>query len=645
MNKRRRILSIILTLLLVVGVVFGAVGQVVFAEGPTTKIILVHLNDIHGRVKEDEREGAIGFAKLKTKLDLLKEENPNLLLLNAGDTVHGTTLVNITEGETMIRLMNELGFDAMAPGNHDFNYGYKRLLELRDMADFPILAANILKEESQEEVFKPYMVKELDGVRIGIFGLTTEETKFKSHPKNTEGIDFINPVDSAKEVVKKLRDDEKVDIVIGLAHLGVEGTTLTTAKDVISKVDGIDILIDGHSHEETNEKVGDTLLVQAGSYTKNIGIVQLEVKDGKLVKAEESLYPYEEAKKLTANESILKEIEKIDEINKPILDEVVGKTEVDLDGERGNVRTRETNFGNLIADTMLESVNGDIAFTNGGGIRASIQAGDVKVNDIITSVPFTNTLAVVEATGEEIVKALERGVDSYPEEAGHFPQVAGIKFSFDPSKEVGKRVNVEDTIIAGEKIDLNKTYKVVTNDFIAAGGDGYTMFEGKDFVGEGGLLSDLLKDKFKEVKTVAPKLEARISIKKAGEKPATNGVKVAINKDLIKFDETSGQPFIKDNRTLVPVRVISENLGHKISWDPKARTVKIDGNISLKIGEKFVTVNGKKIEMDTEALIVNNRTYLPLKFVSEALGYEVKWDGTTRTATIVKDLLEEKPAA
>lgn len=644
-NNKRRIFSIILTIVLVVGLLLGAVGQIVFADSNTKNITIVHLNDIHGRVKEDEREGAMGFALLKAKVDALKSENPNLLLLNAGDTFHGTTLVNITEGETMVGLMNTLGFDAMTPGNHDFNYGYKRLLELKEMAKFPILSANVQDEKSKKNIFDNYIIKDVDGVKVGIFGITTEETKFKSHPKNTEGVEFINPVEVAKDMVGKLKD-EKADIVIALGHMGVEGTTLTTAEEIINKVDGIDLFIDGHSHEETNKKIKDTLLVQAGEYTKNMGVVQLEITKGKISKSLASLFPYEQGKKLTPDPVVLDEIKKIDDINKPILDVVLGETKVKLDGERGNVRTKETNFGNLIADTMLESAQGDIAFTNGGGIRASIDTGSIKVNDVITSVPFTNTLAVIEATGAEIVQALERGVDSYPEEAGHFPQIAGIKFGFDPTKEKGKRVDLKTVTIKDKAIDLGQKYKVVTNDFIAAGGDGYTMFGGKPFVGEGGLLSDLLKEKIQETKVIEPKVENRISIVQIDNVSTINTkqVSVSINGAPIEFTEETGSPIIKDGRTLVPVRVISENLGHNVGWDSKMRIVSIDKNISLKINEEFVTVSGEKIKMDSKAQIINNKTYVPLKFVSEALGYKVQWDGTTRTADVLKPI-EIKPAA
>ncbi len=646
MNNKKKILMIILSVLMIASIVVGTIGQIALADSAVKNITVVHLNDIHGRVKEDEREGAIGFAKIQTKLNELRKENPNLLLLNAGDTFHGTTLVNITEGETMVGLMNTLDFDAMAPGNHDFNYGYKRLLELKEKAKFPIVAANIVDEKTNKDILEPYTIKEIDGVKIGIFGLTTEETKFKSHPKNTEGIKFTDPVKAAKDMVKKLKE-EKVDIIIGLGHLGVEGTTLTTSEDVLNKVDGIDLFVDGHSHEKTNKKINDTLLVQSGDYGRNIGVVNLALKDNKLTDAKASLIPYDKVKSLKADENIEKEIAKIDDINKPILDVVLGETKIKLDGDRANVRTKETNFGNLIADTMLESVKGDVAFTNGGGIRSSIEKGQIKFNDIITAVPFTNTLAVIEATGSEIIAALERGVDSYPEEAGHFPQVSGITFGFDPAMPKGKRVDPVSVLIQGKPLELAKKYKVVTNDFIAAGGDGYTMFKGKTVIGEGPLLSDLLKEKIQTAKVIEPLVDNRIALVKlvddSNQELDPNAVKVAINHSTIDFNDTTGKPFIQDNRTMIPVRVISESLGHKVDWNAKTRVVKIDNNISLKIGDNFVTVDGKKVQMDTTATIVDGRTYVPLKFITEALGYEVGWDAKTRTANILIPV-NEKPA-
>ncbi len=183
-------------------------------------------------------------------------------------------------------------------------------------------------------------------------------------------------------------------------------------------------------------------------------------------------------------------------------------------GERAKARTGETNLGNLITDAMLAGVaDADVAFANGGGIRASIPAGDVTFGDVITAFPFTNTLAVIEVSGKELMAALEHGVDLFPDEAGHFPHVSGMTYKFDPEKPVGSRIH--SVMIKGQALDMSKTYKLVTNDFMADGGDGYTMFKGKTFVAEGGLLSDVLIEYFEKMKEVNPALEGRIVAEKA----------------------------------------------------------------------------------------------------------------------------------
>lgn len=639
-SKQRRRISMLVLFAMVLGVFLGAGAEVSYAASEK-KVTIMHVNDVHGRIREDDYEGAIGFAKLKTKLDSLKKENPNTLLVGAGDIVHGTTEVNLTEGENIVNLMNDVGFDLMTPGNHDFNYGWKRLVELKDIAKFPIITANVVKDNGESD-FDGTFIKEVDGLKLGFFGLTTEETAFKTHPDNTVGIKFLDPIESAKKAVAKL-EKEKVDMVIGLVHLGNEGTTLTKVDDLLKAVDGIDLVIDGHSHEKENKIVNDTLLVQAGEYTKNLGLVDITFKDKKVEKVEASLFPYEEATKLKANPAIEKEIAKIEEANKPILEEVVGETKVKLDGEREDVRTKETNLGNLIADAMLASADADLAFTNGGGIRASIEKGKVTVGDIITTVPFTNTLAVVEAKGSEILAALERGVDSYPEQAGHFPQVAGMTYEFDPNQKVGQRI--ARVTIGGEALEKTKTYKVVTNDFIAAGGDGYTMFEGKAFVEEGGLLSDVLRAYFDKVKTVEPKVEGRIKIVEKQVEPIDPEViNIELDGKSIFIPESLGKVFMENNRTYIPIRAFAENLEMDIKWNGKTRTVTLDDVIKITIGEKKINVGTNVVEMDVEAKLIKGRTYVPVRFISEVLGYEVEFDSTTNTV-IITTPAAEIPAA
>ncbi len=507
--RNKKILSIFLSLALVLGVVFGGISNQAFAE-ENQKIVIVHINDNHGRLAADSREGGMGVGILKTKLDELRAEYPNLVVVNAGDSFHGTTTVNLTEGEAMVKVMNLLGFEVMVPGNHDFNYGYDRLLELKEMADFDIVAANVVKEEDTRD-FDAYVIKDFDGFKVGFIGLATPETKFKSHPNNTIGVEFENPVDVAKKAVAELKELE-VDFIVALVHLGIEGTVDVTSKEVAEKVEGIDLVIDGHSHEELNLLFGDVLLVQAGNYLDNLGLVEIEIADGKVVKLEGKLIGAEEVADLEADEEVEALIKEVEEENKAFLDVVVGTTNEEIYGGRNDessVRRNETPLGNLIADVMRKSTGADVAFANGGGIRSSLPEGEVKVDDIVKAFPFTNTLAVIEVTGAELLAGVEHGVELYPEEAGWFPQVSGMTFKFDPNKAKGEKVL--EVLVGGQPLDVNAKYNLVTNDFMASGGDDYTMFSGKDFIAEGGLLSDVLIEYFKEVGQVEAEVEGRIT--------------------------------------------------------------------------------------------------------------------------------------
>lgn len=582
-QRNRRIVSLFLSLVLILGIMIGSVPA--FAEEAKV-LTIVHVNDVHGRLNIDEREGSIGLARLKTKVDELKAKNPNLLLVNAGDTLHGAIDINITKGETMVNLMNKIGFDAMVPGNHDFNYGYKRLLELKDKAEFPIIGSNIVKEANGKSDFEPYKIYDVDGIKVGIFGLSTEETKYKSHPSNTEGIKFESPVEVAKKMVKELKEKE-VNVIIALAHLGVDESTESNVYDVAENVEGIDLIVDGHSHTELpkGEVKGDTLIVQAGSFLKNIGIVELEIAGGKINKKTAKLFGYNEGKDLKSDATIEEEIKKVEEINKPFKEAVVGKSKVNLVGEREVVRKGESNLGNLLTDAMVKATGADVALANGGGIRASIPAGDIKVGDILVSFPFTNTLAVIEVTGAEIVQALEHGVDMYPEDAGHFPHISGMTFKFDQSKPVGSRTS--DININGKPVELDKKYKLVTNDFMASGGDGYTMFTGKPFIAEGGLLSDVLIEYFKEVGEVEPKMEGRVTVVEAAKTEEKPVEKPATVPAVPVPAPTPQQPEVKP--------IIAPQQGSDIVLEVQKYVVK-PGDVLWKIAKKFNTTWEKLAE-------------------------------------------------
>lgn len=495
----RKLLSFILVLTMVM-----SMNVVTFAAEDGTEITIVHTNDTHSRIDEGKYAG-MGFAKIATKVEELRAENPNLLLLDAGDTFHGQTIATLVEGESIVKIMNEMGYDAMSAGNHDFNYGQERLLELAEMSDFPVMGGNVKK--GGEALLDEYIIKEVDGVKVGIFGLSTPETTYKTHPLNVAGLTFEDPAVQAQKMVDML--EGQVDVIVALGHLGVDESSTYTSEAVINSVDGIDLFIDGHSHTtlEGGKMVGDTLLVQTGEYDKNLGIVKLVVKDG-AVTATASLFTKDEAAEITPNAAVVAVIDEVKAANEVITSVKVGATSVTLDGERGQVRAGETNLGNLIADAMIDVTGADIAFTNGGGIRASINPGDVTKGDIITVLPFGNYVVTKEMSGADIVAALEHGIDSYPETKGAFPHVAGMKVEFDPNQPAGSRV--VKVMVGSKALDPNAMYTFATNDFLAFGGDGYQMFADDAIVGEFDGLDEVLIEYMAKVDPATVKVEGRM---------------------------------------------------------------------------------------------------------------------------------------
>lgn len=454
--------------------------QLMAAETTTKTFTIVHTNDTHSRVEAD---AGMGFAKISAKVNELRttQGKENVLVLDAGDTLHGLPIATVSKGEGIVTLLNAIAYDAMTPGNHDFNYGQDRLLELSKKMNFPLLSANVKKADGTT-LLAPYTIKEVNGLKVGIFGLSTPETTYKTHPKNVEGLSFEDPSQVAKTMVAEL--DAQTDMIIALVHLGLDESSIDTSEKVASEVDGIDLIIDGHSHTTLPEGklVKDTLIVQTGEYSNALGIVNVTVSADNKISFSPSLYTKEEAKDAVPNDTITTVIEQLKADFDALTSEKIGSTPVKLEGARELVRTSETNMGNLITKAMLDITGADIALTNGGGIRASIEAGDITKKDIITVLPFGNYIATLNVAGQEILDALEVGVASYPEPAGCFPHIGGITFTLDASKATGSRVS--HVKINGKNLDLSATYSLATNDFIAAGGDGYTMFSDNTLTGE-----------------------------------------------------------------------------------------------------------------------------------------------------------------
>lgn len=509
MNKKR-ILGLFMAFLLVFTFI-AFTDNTVFAADQKV-ITILHTNDVHGNAKEDAKGGKLGYAKLKT---FVESKGENVILLDAGDVLHGTTFATISEGKSMIELMNLVGYDAMVPGNHDYNYGSAKLKELSRLAKFPVLQANVV-DKNGSFTLQANTIIEVDGVKVGIFGLATPETRTKSNPLNTQGLGFSNYIEAARVQVSDLKA-KGANVIVALVHLGLDEASIERSDLLAKALPEINVIIDGHSHTvlENGKLENGVLIAQTGDHLKNVGEVTLVVENGKLSAKSAKLNSYDSLKGLKENPEILAKIAEVEEANKPFLEKVIGKTTVELDGLRENVRSKETNLGNLITDAMLKATGADVAITNGGGIRASIPAGDITMGYVLTSFPFTNYPVVLELTGAKILEALEFGLDASPEVVGKFPQVAGMTFKYDPKQAPGSRVF--DLMVGKEAIDLNKTYKLVTNDFMAIGGDGYNMFKGAKKLSEHPLLSEVLADYIAKMGVISPKVEGRILV---ADKPA-----------------------------------------------------------------------------------------------------------------------------
>ena len=532
---------------------------------------IMHVNDIHGRVDAGKYDG-MGLARVSTIVKEVRAEDPNVIFLDAGDTIHGTVFAALTKGASVVRVMNEMGYDAMTTGNHDYNYGLDRLEKLQSTMNFPVIVSNVTYKDTGEKAFRPYIIKTLpNGVRVGIFGLATPETAYKTNPTNVEAVTFDDPIKAAKESVTAL-EREGVNYIIALTHLGMDEDSVYTSIKLADEVEGIDLIVDGHSHTtlEDGLMVGETLIVQSGFYDKNLGEVTVKLgKDGTRDETAK-LYSKEYAMENVEEDPIIKAI--IDEVNTEndkITSVVVGETDVYLDGERDHVRGGETNLGDMITEAILAKTGADGVITNGGGIRSSIEVGTITRGDVISVLPFGNYVVVQEVTGQDLKDAIENGIQSYPETRGAFPHVAGFTFKFDPTREVGDKVyNI--TFTNGEKIDLEKTYNIATNDFMAVGGDMYESLNGKRTVNEYESIEEILGEYIKKSGITHKTIDGRVFV---GEK-----------NEEIGMTKEAGVYVVKPGDTL---RVISKKLGIDMDMILKENTEITNPDI-IFVGEKIV---------------------------------------------------------
>ena len=483
--------------------------------------VILHTNDVHGRIVEEK--GVIGDAKLATVIEKEREKgNQTTLVVDAGDAFQGLPISNSTKGEARAKILNEMGYDAMAVGNHEFDFGLDEAKKYKEILNFPLLSSNTYVNGAR--LFEAATIvdknKDVEGDEFVVIGVTTPETATKTHPKNVKGVTFTEPIAEVNKVIeeiqaKALAEGKDYKHYVVLAHLGVDTTTPvewrgSTLAEALSKnplLKGKRVtVIDGHSHTVESTTYGDNVTYnQTGSYLHNVG--KITYKSRQLL-GNPSQIPAADAKKLEANPKIaamVKEIKQKYDAENAV--EVVSNSPVELNGDRENVRVRETNLGNVVADSLYQygqtgfSHPTDIAVTNGGGLRETIAKGKpITKGSVIAVLPFGNTISQIQVTGQQVLDMFEKSLGSILqvdkagktvldengqpllEPSGGFLQISGAKVYYDTNLAAGKRVlavQVKNRVTGlYEKIDLEKVYYLATNDFLAAGGDGYTMLGG-----------------------------------------------------------------------------------------------------------------------------------------------------------------------
>ncbi len=511
--------------------------------GTGFKLTVLHINDMHSRVDEisrfntncspsdaEESNCFGGAARLATAIRerraALEEAGIPSVTLDAGDQSQGTLYYTTYGGRAEVQMMNAIGFDAMTLGNHEFNRGPESLARMIDEADFPIVSGNVKVTEGAalDGRIADHLIIEREGARIGILGVTTPDTVFLSSPG--DDVSFQDDIEHLTEAVAALKAQDVHKILV-LSHVGY-----VRDLQIAAAVDGISAIIGGHSHTLMSNSVDGAVeyaalvespsgravpIMQAFAFSRFLGEVELEFGDDGAVIAANG-----DTVLLDASFEPAADIEALIEPLRAPIEEMtrrpVAELAADIDGSRETCRAQECEMGNTVADAMVAEVAHQgirIALANGGGLRASMGAGTASLGDVLTVLPFQNTLYTLEVTGETLVAALEHGVNGVEEGAGRFPQVAGVRFKLD-LRVAPNEGRVSEVEVMGEDgwapIDMGATYGLVTNNFMAGGGDGYAMLR------EGGMngydtaidLAEVLARFLSDNEPFAPVIDGRI---------------------------------------------------------------------------------------------------------------------------------------
>ncbi|MFP5385085.1 MAG: bifunctional UDP-sugar hydrolase/5'-nucleotidase UshA [Bacteriovoracia bacterium] len=478
------------------------------ASEKPVKLTILHTNDHHGRFWSN-KDGEYGLAARATLISQLKEqvrkEGGEVLLLDAGDVNTGVPQSDLLDAEPDFKGMAAIGYDVMAIGNHEFDKPLKTILkQQKQWAKFPFISANIYDQKGKR-VFPSHVTFDVQGLKVTVFGLTTEDTPKKSNPENSKGLTFRPAVQEAKDLVPELKPH--ADVLIGLTHTGhypdgKHGADAPGDVTIARSVDGIDLIVGGHTQKPLfkPDVVNDTIIVQAFEWGKYVGKVDLEILDGQVTLTNYELIPVN----LKDSKVKIAPDKKIEALLKPYKEKgdkslliQVGTADKEFEGRRDVVRSHETNLGNLITRAFKQKFNADLAIMNSGGIRDSIYPGKVTIETVLMVLPFGGEIVTTQMSGKELKDYLQYVVTTLTPGSGSFPQMAGVNVVLD--KTSGK---IKSLKVSGKEVSPDQKYLLALPEFIAKGGDKYPEVKYRKY---GYVDADLLKEYIQKIKTLKAK--------------------------------------------------------------------------------------------------------------------------------------------
>jgi 5'-nucleotidase/UDP-sugar diphosphatase len=452
------------------------------------RLTILHINDTHGHIWPEGEFG--GFAAIATLVNQAMMSNPNTIFLHAGDINTGVPESDLQDAIPDIVVLNLMKLDAVTLGNHEFDNDVNVLAKQMNIAAFPFLSANIYKDG--KPAFTQYIIKEVGGIKVAIVGFTAQESEILEY-LYAKDYEWKEIVEVAKELIPQL--EAQADIIVALTHMGSNPVIVgPNSWELAAAVDGIDVIVDGHSHTfyERPEVINGTLIVSAGEWGKYLGKLDLDVVNGTITFV--SFRPIKVENSITPDFAVATVLDYFKKAGGEALNVVVGETTIKLEGDRNVVRARDTNLGYLICDAMIWKSGADIAISNSGGIRASIAAGPITYRDILTVLPFGNSLYVIEISGADFMKVLEFTA-TIAAGQGAMPQVSGVSYTIENG-------TVKDVLVNGEPIVMDKIYKVATNNYLASGGDGYTTLANHPGYDTGFVLADVVVEYVSQISPI-----------------------------------------------------------------------------------------------------------------------------------------------